>query len=86
MTTRASIAATSAFSLLAGIDLVTGKVHTLRLTYQPGPIYYRGVHKTAHSARQFGRKLDYHAWHSSQWECLLIKELCHVSTLSFSYR
>ena len=24
-------------SSLAGIDLVTGKVHALRLTYQPGP-------------------------------------------------
>jgi hypothetical protein len=61
--------------LLAGIDLVTGKVHALRLTYQPGPIYHRGVYKTAHSARQFGRKLDCHARHSSQWECRLIKEL-----------
>jgi hypothetical protein len=44
------------------------------------------VYKIAHSARRFGRKLDCHARHSSQWECRLIKELGHVSTLSFSYR
>jgi hypothetical protein len=36
--------------------------------------------------RQFGRKLDCHARHSSPWECRLIKELSHVSTSSFSYR
>jgi len=45
-------------SLLAGIDLVTSEVHALRLTYQPDPFYHRGVYKTAHSARQVGRKLD----------------------------
>src|SRR5258708_18314740 len=57
-----------------------------RLAYQPAPIYHPGVYKIAHSARQFGRKLDCHARHSSQWECWLIKELGHVSTLSFCYR
>jgi hypothetical protein len=49
-------------SLLAGIDLVTGKVHALRLTYQPGP------HLSSRCVQNctFGRKLDCHARHSSQ--------------------
>jgi hypothetical protein len=50
------------------------------------PIHHHGVYKIAHSARQFGRKLDCHARHLSQWECQLIKALGHVSTLSFSCR
>jgi hypothetical protein len=47
----------------------------MRYAYCALRSYHLGVYKIAHSARQFGRKLDCHARHSSQWECRLIKEL-----------